>query len=225
MRRGKGLSARELSEQLKNDPAYQAKLKAQAARARVVRAGEDKVLNDLANRGYPAESLSDLVNRHAPLPADLSGALLESLAATSDPALQEAIVRALGAARTAIDVQPLVQLFEGATSDSLRWAIANTFAELRPSGIGEWLLEALQTPTYGKAREMLALAVARTNPAAHANPVLLDLLDEMPGHVALALAESGTTDELTVLKERAASAKGWIKTELEKAVRAIRRRG
>jgi hypothetical protein len=224
VKKGSELTAKDLAEQLKADPVYQAKLKAQAERTERVRVGEVELLRGLALRGYPADSLQELVERHVPLPEDLSESLLEGLAAIPDTALQEAVVRALGAARAPFDVQPLVRLFEKTPSEPLRWAIANTLAELRPLGIRQWLLDAVQNAANGKAREMLALAVARTNPADVANRVLLGLLDEMPGHAARALAESGTAAERRVLQARLVSAKGWVKKEIDRAVRAISQR-
>jgi len=53
------------------------------------------------------------------------------------------------------------------------------------------------------------LAAARTNPPDTANPVLLRLLDELPGHAALGLAESGTLSELPALERAYKSTTGW----------------
>jgi hypothetical protein len=72
---------------------------------------------------------------------------------------------------------------------------------------------------------MLALAVARTSSPAEANRALAGLLDEIPGHAAIALAECGGPKELALLKAKASKTKGWVKKECEKAVRAIARRG
>lgn len=218
------LTASELAERLTRSQAYQAKRRAQAERAARIHAEEAALLSRLLEYGHGAGSLQDLVERNTPLPSGLAEALTDALASVSEPALQESIVRALGASGAPFDLQPLIRLFEETTSEPLRWAIANTFAELRPLGIRTWLLAALRNPVYGKAREMLALAVARTSPASDANSVLLALLEEMPGHAALALAESGTAEELRVLEARLASAKGWVKKVIERAIRTISRR-
>ena len=218
------MNAKDWAERLRADPVYQAKLSEQAERAGSVRAEEGELLRILASRGYPADSLEELAERYRALPEDLSRALVECLAVATDGTLQESIARVLGAAGKSFDARPLVQLFESTSSTSLRWAIANTLAELAPLETGAWLLDALKNPGYGKAREMLALAVARTSTASEANPVLLSLLDDMPGHAALALAECGTAKELRILEGRLAYAKGWVKKEIEKAIRAISRR-
>ncbi len=178
----------------------------------------------LASRGYRAASLDELVRSHAPLSHDLAAALVESLRQVSEPSLLEGIVRALGAARETFDARPLAQLFEASDSSTLRWAIANTLAETRPAGLGDWLLRALQERRYGKAREMLALAAARTNRPEVVNPILVRLLGELPGHVALALAESGGVTELDDLRRAYASATGWEREQIGRTVNMIERR-
>lgn len=218
-------SAAEAMERMKADPAYRAKLEAQEKRAAKVQALEEELLRELATLGFPAVSLRALLEQYAPLPTPLSEALASRVVGIKEPVIQESVVRALGAARTPFDVQPLVRLFEVTNSDSLRWAIANTFAEVRPLLIRDWLLRALLDPRSGKAREMLALAVARTSSPSEANRALAGLLDEIPGHAAIALAESGGPQELVLLRAKAPKTKGWVKKEIEKAMRAISRRG
>jgi hypothetical protein len=71
---------------------------------------------------------------------------------------------------------------------------------------------------------MLALAVARVCPPATANPVLTELLNVIPGHAALALAACGGKAELQQLEARLATAKGWVRKEIVRAIKAIRKR-
>jgi hypothetical protein len=224
VKKGRKVSAQEFAAQLARDPEYRAGIEAQNRRAAEVRAAERWVLEDLEATGYPATSLEDLKQRYAPFPSRVSAVLLGWLARSSFPQLDEAIVRALGSAGEGFDVIPLLRLFETTTSDSLRWAIANTLAELRPLDVREWLIKAMSDRQYGRAREMLPLAIVRTSPAPVANEVLLAFLEEMPGHVALALAYSGGPAELEALRAKVGSTRGWAKKEIEKAIRAISRR-
>jgi hypothetical protein len=217
-------SAKRLLEEARADPAYRARLESKLAQANRVLAAEQQLLHDLATMGYRAESLQALIDQHAPLPAALAEALVQRIQTTHETSIQESLVRALGAARAPFDVQPLLRLFEETNSEALRWAIANTFAEVRPLVIRDWLLRALQSPATGRAREMLALAVARTSPAEEANRALLGLIEELPGHVAIALGESGGPKELALLQAHLPKTKGWVKKEIEKAMRKIAKR-
>jgi hypothetical protein len=220
----KPLTAGELAAQLRQDPEYTAKVDKQARRTGDIVAAEKAATKYLENRGYPASSLSDLVNRYAPIQGELAAALVELLGTVKHPNVIESIVRALGATRYDLDPRPLIELFESSGSESLRWAIGNTIAEARPRGVGPWVLKALSNSTYGKSREMLALAAARTNPPDQANPVLLRLLDELPGHAALGLAESGTSSELPALERAYMSATGWEREQIGRTMAIIRRR-
>lgn len=218
------LTAEEFAEQLRHDADYQALLRQRGERAEQIREHERALIDDLTAIGYASESINDLLHRYAPLPGKLVQYLVDSLPQLESPALQESVVRALGAAGESFRSSVLITLFESTNRESLRWAIANTFAELRPLDARRWLISALQEHSYGKAREMLTLAVARTSPPLEANPVLVRLLQEMPGHAAMGLAESGTVQELAALKERLGSARGWVARELRRAIKAINQR-
>jgi HEAT repeat protein len=222
--RKKRTTAEEFAGRLKEDPGYRAKLEQQAQGATRLREAEAELLKRLSSKGYRAASMDELVRQHAPLPRDLADALLECLGRVSETNLQEAIVRALGATREEFDAGQLTDLFERTDSSTLQWAIANTLAEARPASLGDWLIRALQNQRYGKAREMLALAAARTNPPEVVNPVLIHLLDELPGHAALALAETGAHRELEALRVAHRSATGWERDQIGRTIDLIARR-
>ena len=97
-------------------------------------------------------------------------------------------------------------------------------AEARPTDVTDWLLSVVNDPAYGDSRQMLTLAVARIASPQTANDVLLSIYDQLPGHVALALAESGGKRELEFLRDKRDRSKGWIRKEINKAVGAIARR-
>jgi hypothetical protein len=220
----KSMTAAEFAAQLKQDPEYLAKQAEQAQRAAQAEGSERVAMQYLASHGYPANSFQDLLQRYSPIPEDLANALLDLLSEVDNPNVVESIVRALGATRSELDPSPLIKLFEQTQSENLRWAIANTFAEARPRSAGEWILGALQQKSYGRAREMLALAAARTNTPDRVNPVIVQLLGELPGHAALALAESGTTAELPPLERAYANSRDWHRKELGRAIAVIRTR-
>ncbi len=228
MKRRKGMTAEELMAQLQMDPGY-VQRQAERADARELREAEvasaTRPLRErLAEQGYEVSRLDQLVPEYGPLAPEVVRTLLEWLPTSEDLAVQEQIVRALAASSSQFPGEKLAKLFDETGSETFRWAIANTIAEARPDGITDWALERLQQPSTGKAREMLTLAVARLAPPEVANPILLGLLDDLTGHVAMALAESGGPEEAAALERLSSGTDGWVKQEIVKAVHSIRRR-
>jgi len=226
--RDKSKSAADFLTALNADPAYVKKRGAQED-ARVLRGAEISLitrplLQELAEAGYPVTSLDDLLTRYAPLPPAIVTLLLDSLSEVTDTAVQEQMVRALGASAGAFDGTSLITVFQNTHSAGLQYAIANTMAQADVRDAAHWILDAVQNPANGTARQMLALAAARRNPPMLANPVLLELLDDLPGHVALALAESGQLSELEALETKYTTTAGWEKQQIGRAISAIRRR-
>jgi hypothetical protein len=72
------------------------------------------LLERLANRGYPLESLdrAEIIGRYAPLPEELTQILLASVESLGKPLLQEQAVRALGATDVSYDGTALAGLFK-----------------------------------------------------------------------------------------------------------------
>jgi hypothetical protein len=56
------------------------------------------------------------------------------------------------------------------------------------------------------------------------NPALVRLLGELPGHAALALAETGGPRELDALRRAYARAAGWEREQIGRTVNMIERR-
>lgn len=221
------LTAAEFVAQLQADPEYvaqreqhRATLAAHAARRQEMLA---PILAEITASGYPAVTLDDLIHTHSPLPAAVSDILLDRLPRTDDVVVQEQLVRALGAGR-GFPAQTLLELFERTDAPLLRWAIANTLAEGRPSGAAAWLRAAVINPAYGDARQMMPLALARVDDPSTANRILREVFDELPGHVALAWAESGGAEELEILRQARGRFKAWVRREIDKAIKAIERR-
>ena len=228
MTREKSTSAADFLAELNADPEY---VRTRAARenAQVLREAEISLitrplLQELTAAGYTATSLDELLTKYAPLPSAIVILLLDSLSEVADIAVQEQIVRALGASAGAFDGTSLITVFENTHSAGLQYAIANTMAQADVRDVAHWILDAVQDPARGTARQMLALAAARRNSPTLANPILLGLLDELPGHAALALAESGEGRELEALEKKYPASAGWEKQQIGRAMSAIRRR-
>src|SRR2546423_273352 len=113
--------------------------------------------------------------------------LLKWLPRTRDPDLKHDLVRALSvpwAKPTA--ASPLIQEFVNASDQSefgLRWTIANALAVVADDSVFEEVASLLGNKEYGRAREMLALALANMK-----MPRAIDVLTEplqdpaLPGH-------------------------------------------
>ena len=224
------MTAGELMARLKDDPEYQeaerAREEARAARARRIDVALKPIVRELRDVGVVLENWNELVERYSPLTGAVASILLSWLARTDDVDVQEMLVRALAAARPteAFDGRPLADVFDKTSSDSLRWAIANTLSVASVTHISDWVVHALRRRDSGKAREMLSIAAARLGPHEAANETLLSVLSELPGHAAMGVALSGTTRELPALQAAATVTKGWKRKAVEKAIRAIEKR-
>jgi hypothetical protein len=224
----KTTSAAAFMAELNADPVYEerryAQEQAQAARDRAVAEIARPLLRELAIAGAPVTALHELPARYAPLPSSIVRVLLDWLPRIPDAHVQEQMIRALAAAKDPFAGTVLVELFDASQIELLRWAIANTIAEARPTGIAAWVAQALVDKRNGKAREMLALASARLLDRARATLLLQSMLDELPLHAAKALGEVGDEAVARVLEERLRKAKGVQRKELEHAIRKIRRK-
>jgi hypothetical protein len=228
MVRDKTITAAELLARLNRNPKYREREVNRAREEALNVARSQKlgapILQDLGAIGVTPSSLDRLAHEYAPFSEDVVKVLLNWIPRAMDPDIQESLIRSLGAAAVRFDGRPLIEAFENTRSDGLRWAIANTIAEARPTGLTNWLVGAVQDPSYGDARQMLCLAVARLASLQVANDVLVAVFDQLPGHVAMALAESGGKRELKFLRENRTRYKGWIRKEIDKAVRLIAKR-
>jgi HEAT repeat protein len=190
-------TAAELMAELQADPEFVARMRDRERQRQesteAYRRALEPLLKDLAAIGFRVKSVGELLdgktNYHAAIPI-----LLEWLPRISDPHAKEDLVRTLSVpwAKPAAAPQ-LIQEFKAAndpTGEGLRWAIANGLAVVADDAVFEDLLELVQDTQYGKARQMLALALGNMqNP--HAATVLVNLLDDehVVGHAVMALGK------------------------------------
>jgi hypothetical protein len=165
-----------------------------------------------------------LLSTASGVPAPVVEVLVRHLGDTHDDSVRELLVRALGASAVPFEGELLARLFEVTDSVSLRYAVANTFAQGRATGVANWVLQAVKQSEMGAARQPLALAVARLANRADATRVLVGLLDEMPGHAAIALAECGQEEDIRALEAAYARVHGWERVEIGRAISVIKRR-
>jgi hypothetical protein len=223
------VTAEELAAELEQDTEFLQRKAEQELRRRQLEARNRElvapILAELDRNDVKALTIEDLTRRYAPLSEEIVQVLLKWLPRVEDEKAKEQLIRAVASAREPFDGRPLMNLFDSTESEVLQWTIANTVAEARPSGIEDRVIEAAMNPASGRAREMLALAVARLIPRERAKPVLTALFEEFPGHVAMSWAEIGGTEELAILEGKRENTRGWVKKEMERAIESIRNRG
>jgi hypothetical protein len=222
------VTAEELLAELESNADYQERMQgrdAAAARAEAdFRRGERPLLEALRQSGVDVDSILELAARYRRIPRHIVELLLHWLPKLENERVQEWVVRTLANVTEPFDGHGLVEAFEKSQNVCFRWAIANTIAEARPTGVSEWLPRAITNRRYGQAREMLIVALARVVPRETAVPLLLSLFDDFPGHVAEALAEVGGPRELEFLQAAMSNTKGWARKAIARAMRRIETR-
>lgn len=228
----KSKTAAELIAELQQDPAHVERIRkaeAQAdANAKEYAAAAVGLLQDLARAGFKVESVGALRHRRARYKAAIP-ILLEWLPRVRYPSLKEDIVRTVSVpwAKPAA-ARALVTEFrsaEDATGTGLRWAIANGLEVVADDSVFDDIVALLRDPSSGKAREMLAMALARLTPG-RAIPVLVNLLgdDDVAGHAAIALGKLRAIEAVPELERLLAHPKPWVRKEVGRALAAIRER-
>jgi hypothetical protein len=215
--------------ELRRDPEFAARErdreKRQAQLAEEYAQLERPILEELAELGIDVESLGQSQNLKAymPFPDEIVQVFLRWLPKAHER-IQVTLAHLLAAAKNPFQGHALAETFTKTSSSEVRWQLADTIAQTRPTGITDWVVQAFTNPSYGSSRQMLAVAVARLAPRREANRTLLRLFDEFPVHVPLALAESGEANELEFLKSRLPEAPRESEKEIRKAIRAIEQR-
>lgn len=222
------VSAADLMAELQQDPEYQKKRaereRAHEERVQQTQAAAEPVVRELQGAGFAVDAVEELAARYAPISQPGIDILLSWLSRVEDELVREMIVRALAATTEPFDGRPLARAFDESQSESLRWAIGNTMAVAHPTGLAEWVVKAVADPASGKARETLAVATANLTSPEVARSTLAPLLDELPVNVAQAFAQCGGPAEAGLLEARRERTKGWQRKEIDKAIRAIRKR-
>jgi len=153
-------TAAELMAELQGDPAYRRR-EIEAEQKHLLREKEysgmlEPLVTKLHELGLQGASLHEIVPRSAPLPGDAVEVLLAGLVELHDARATEAVIRALGAARTPFDGRPLTVCYELTDDEALKWAILNTGALARPHAIEDWLSSIEDTPAGETLRALAA---------------------------------------------------------------------
>jgi HEAT repeat protein len=224
-------SAAELMVELNADPDYVARMR-QRERLRAEEGADYQrvlapVLKDLEAIGFNLRSLDELRRGAVDYPAAVP-ILLGWLAKTENLDLKEDIVRTLSLPWVAEDVAKAfnseIQRTDIPSSDGLRWAIANGLAVTAGDSIFDQLVAVATDKRYGKAREMLVLALGNCfNP--RAVDVLIDLLtdEQVVGHAVMALGKLKSKAARPHIQKLSDYPIRWIRVEVAKTLEKIDR--
>jgi hypothetical protein len=215
----------ELLERLANDPEFQA-AEAERVREHDARVAHSRmliapVLHDLRDVGCVGDDWDTLLKGSVPFQKPAVDILLSWLERSTDPTLQETLVRGLAATGVPFDGGVLTRLFDSTDSHPLRWAIGNTIESARVTGVAAWVEQTVVNPRFGTARQMLVLAIPRLLPVDRAQALLLDMLEAFPGHAAKALAKIGDEGAVPRLRAALPGKSGWVSNAIEAAIRRI----
>lgn len=179
----------------------------------------------LAEAGFPVSSVAAIRDQYDSLPSGLAELLLEWIPRLEDRRLQESVAWALLAARKGtLDGAPLAELFDAATNDDLKRAIASVIHQTRPRNIDEWLIAAVRDRRSGATRNQLAAAVAKMLPPERAVPVLVEVFHDAPLAAVHPLGKVGDGSVREILAAALATATGPLRRELRQAIARIGRR-
>jgi hypothetical protein len=223
-------SAVEMMAELRKDPEYADRMRRaeqqQRANAKQYRSDAEPILSDLAAIGYRIAAIGDLRrsgNYRAAIPV-----LLRWLPQVSNPQVEEDIVRTLSVPWAKPSAAPaLIEAFKNVddpTGTGLRWAIANALEVVSDDSVFAEVVSLVRDGKYGKAREMLALALANMD-AVRSMPVLLDLLrdDQVAGHAVMALGRLAAPSAREHVARLLTHPTPWIRKEAKKALTKIER--
>jgi hypothetical protein len=179
------------------------------------------VLADLSQAGLDVEWISDLYNKHLDYRRAIP-ILLRWLPRVENPAVKEAIVRALSvpwARRTEAPVL-LVEEFRRSKSDfGLNWAIGNALSVVADEHVLNDIVGLIRDKTYGKAREMLVVALGNMK-SPDVKYTLIELLDDedLAGYAIMALGKLKCKEARSTIERFRTHPKSWVRREAKKAL-------
>lgn len=194
---------------------------------------DQRIAAELRAVGIKVDGVYDLVNSRRSYKEAIP-VLVELLPTVQDTRIKEGVVRAL-AVKEAVgeDVaRAMIREFEAIdpsgppVEQGLKWAIANTLSVVARDPVFEEVAALARDQRHGKAREMLAEALARMKDP-RAVEVLVELLDddEVVGHAVVALGKLKARAARPAIERFLDNPKAWIRKEAERALAKIQNEG
>lgn len=180
------------------------------------------LIEELAAHGLRVDTVGELRHRGMDY-AKAVPSLIRWLPQISDGAVKEDIVRSLSVPwAKPMAAAPLIEEFTRAndpTGDGIRWAIANGLAVVADESVLEELAGLVRDRRNGKAREMLALALANIDNS-RSIELLMALLDDEQtvGHAIMALGKLKAVSARGRLESLTRHPTKWVRDEARKAL-------
>lgn len=186
---------------------------------------EGPIVEKLVEAGYDVGSLAELRHsgvRYRKAVPIMTAALSEI---TEQKTLME-LVRALSVPWAKPDATgPLVELFrrvEDSTGLGLRWAVGNALDVTWDDARFDDLVGLARDRSYGRAREMVVLGLARSK-RSEAGAVLIELLGDadVNGHAVKALRKLKVPSARAGLERMLDDDRAWVRKETQRALSAL----
>ena len=189
------------------------------------RRAAEPILADLSQLGVRIDSLSELVNKSIDYQVAIP-LLISWLPRTSNTAVKSTLVRSLTVKWAKPEAAiPLIKEFQKTPQSEefgLKWAIGNALSVVADDSVFDEIVELVRDKRHGRAREMLAVALANMkNP--RAVDVLLSLLDddEIAGHALIALRKLAPPEAREAIEQFVDHPKTWVRNEAKRALKKI----
>ncbi|MDD5371053.1 MAG: hypothetical protein PHQ40_18385 [Anaerolineaceae bacterium] len=182
------------------------------------------VLADLSQAGVDVDWIEDLYNKHLDYEKAIP-ILLRWLPRVENPAVKEAIVRALSVPWTRRTEAPalLIEEFRKSKNDfGLNWAIGNALSVVASDNVLTDVVSLIRDKTYGKAREMLVVSLGNMKSPDVKN-TLIELLDDvdLAGYAIMALGKLKCKEARPSIERFRTHPKSWVRKEAQKALARI----
>jgi HEAT repeats len=219
-------SAAELMADLEKDPKYMAQVRDREQRQRAnienYSRSAEPILKKLEGIGFLLGTIGELRHEKSEYRPAVP-ILLRWLPRVANPQVKEDIVRTLSVPWAKPDAAPvLIEEFRKAESDSLQWAIANSLAVTADDAVLDEIVRIVQDAHYGKAREMLVLALGNMK-SPRAVIALMGLLDDeqLVGHAVVSLGKLKAVAAHLHLKDLTSHPTSWVRNEAKKALAIV----
>ncbi|MBB1195893.1 HEAT repeat domain-containing protein [Curtobacterium flaccumfaciens] len=186
-------------------------------------AEQSAILADLRALGYDFSNLSAFAQSGSRY-KDAVPTLLEWLRKARTPMMQRAVARTLtnpsakGAAMPA-----LVEAFRNFTDEAdTRWAVGNSIEAAYVETYFDDVAALALDPQYGRARQMVALALGKSK-RPEAVDVLLQLMDDhdISGHAVFALSKRPNPRARAAFEEKLTDDRPWVRKKAALGLRKI----
>jgi hypothetical protein len=226
-RSSRKITAEELQAQLRSDRDFQSRtVEREAERARRNAEKEDALIDfwaDIAAAGSAFTTFEQIVRAQLSEYRLVAPIILRWLRRTRNDDARAALVRLLTSPFLGDDIaRALVDMFVDDEMAAIRWEIGNALSEAAPPLVAAELIRLVADRRYGKAREMLVIALARTG-VPEARSVVLQLLGdaELQGHALVAAREMALVESIPAVEELARNGKKWVRDEARRTLKAL----